>query len=72
MKTVKRRRHQRKTDYKKRIALLKSEKPRIVVRKTNKYILSQYKNFKYIKYEPSEEEIDVVFSLSRRAKSKRK
>jgi large subunit ribosomal protein L18 len=40
-KTVKRRRIEGKTDYKSRLALLKSEKPRLVVRKTNKYIIAQ-------------------------------
>ena len=42
MKTQKRRRKQGKTDYLKRIKLLKSKKPRVVFRKTNKYILAQY------------------------------
>jgi len=42
MKTLKRRRREYKTDYAKRIKLLKSEKPRIVFRKTNKYIIAQY------------------------------
>ena len=42
MKTLKRRRRKGKTDYLKRIKLLKSETPRIVFRRTNKYILSQY------------------------------
>jgi large subunit ribosomal protein L18 len=41
-KIQKRRRKERKTDYKKRIGLLKSGVPRIVFRKTNKQILSQY------------------------------
>ena len=41
-KTQKRRRRERKTDYKKRIGLLKSGGPRIVFRKTNKQILAQY------------------------------
>ncbi|MEM0481037.1 MAG: 50S ribosomal protein L18 [Candidatus Aenigmatarchaeota archaeon] len=36
-----RRRRELKTDYKQRIALLKSGKPRLVVRKTNKYIIAQ-------------------------------
>ena len=39
MKIPKRRRKQGKTDYAKRIKLLKSKSPRIVFRKTNKYIL---------------------------------
>jgi len=42
MKTIKKRRKENKTDYGKRIKLLKSEKPRIVFRKTNRYILAQY------------------------------
>lgn len=42
MKILKRRRREHKTDYLKRIKLLKSEKPRIVFRKTNKYIIAQY------------------------------
>ena len=41
MRTMRKRRRQNRTDYKARIALLKSEKPRVVVRKTNRYILSQ-------------------------------
>jgi large subunit ribosomal protein L18 len=41
-KTQKRRRKERKTDYKKRIGLLKSGVPRIIFRKTNKQILVQY------------------------------
>ena len=42
MKTLKRRRQEHKTDYLKRLKLLKSGKPRIVFRKTNKYIIAQY------------------------------
>ncbi|MBU2562654.1 MAG: 50S ribosomal protein L18 [Nanoarchaeota archaeon] len=42
MKTIKRRRKDHKTDYLKRIKLLKSGKPRIVFRRTNKYFLVQY------------------------------
>ncbi len=41
-KTQKRRRKEHKTDYLVRLKLLKSEKPRLVFRKTNKYIVSQY------------------------------
>jgi len=41
MKTIRRRRRQAKTDYKARLALIKSEKPRIIIRKTNRYILAQ-------------------------------
>ena len=39
MKTIRRRRKAAKTDYKARLALLKSEKPRLVIRKTNRYIV---------------------------------
>jgi len=42
MRTLRRRRKERKTDYSARIKLLKSEKPRLVFRKTNKYIIGQY------------------------------
>lgn len=42
MKTLKRRRKEQRTDYLKRIKLLKSGKPRIVFRRTNKYIIAQY------------------------------
>ena len=41
MRTVRRRRLQQKTDYKSRLSLLGSEKKRLVVRKTNRYIISQ-------------------------------
>jgi len=42
IKTLKQRRRERRTDYGKRLKLLKSEKPRIVFRKTNRYIIAQY------------------------------
>jgi len=42
MRSLKRRRKEGKTDYLKRIKLLKSESPRIVFRKTNKYLIAQY------------------------------
>jgi len=42
MKTPRKRRIQSKTDYRKRMAFLKSGKPRIVVRRTNKYLIIQY------------------------------
>jgi len=42
MKTLKKRRNENKTDYGKRLMLLKSEKPRVVFRKTNKYVTGQY------------------------------
>ena len=41
-KIDKKRRLENKTDYRARITLLKSGKPRIVIRKTNKYISMQY------------------------------
>ena len=41
-KTPRKRRRQGKTDYANRVGLLKSEKPRLVFRKTNKYFLVQY------------------------------
>lgn len=42
MKILKRRRRERKTDYSKRIKLLKSGSPRIIFRRTNRYIIAQY------------------------------
>jgi len=42
MKTLKRRRKEHKTDYLKRLKSLKSGKPRIVFRRTNRYLISQY------------------------------
>ena len=42
MKTLRRRRQEGKTDYGKRVKLLKSEIPRLVVRRTNKHIIAQY------------------------------
>ena len=41
MRTIKRRRHEAKTDYRTRLILLKSGKPRLVIRKTNRYIIAQ-------------------------------
>jgi len=40
-RTMKRRRRENKTDYKLRLGLLKSEMPRIVIRKTNRYFIVQ-------------------------------
>ena len=40
-RTVKRRRNEQKTDYNARLGLLSSNKPRVVVRKTNRYIIGQ-------------------------------
>ncbi|VVB80326.1 50S ribosomal protein L18 [uncultured archaeon] len=42
MKVQKRRRMENKTDYGKREKLLKSHGPRLVFRKTNRYVLGQY------------------------------
>lgn len=42
MRTIKRRRREFKTDYAKRIKLLKGNVPRIVFRKTNRYLIAQY------------------------------
>ncbi|MDO8459853.1 MAG: 50S ribosomal protein L18 [Nanoarchaeota archaeon] len=38
---LKRRRKEAKTDYRARLALLKSEKPRLVIRRTNRYLIAQ-------------------------------
>ncbi len=42
MKTLKRRRKEHKTDYLKRIRLLKSGSSRIIFKKTNRYLITQY------------------------------
>jgi large subunit ribosomal protein L18 len=42
MKTLKRRRKSNQTDYAKRIKLLKSGAPRLVFRKTNRYLIAEY------------------------------
>jgi len=42
IKVAKRRRRENKTDYLNRIKLLKGGQPRVVFRKTNKYVISQY------------------------------
>ncbi len=42
MKTLKRRRLEGKTDYGKRLKLLKSNSPRLVFRKTDRYVIAQY------------------------------
>jgi len=41
-RTLKKRRKQNKTDYGNRLELLKSGKPRIVFRRSNKYVVAQY------------------------------
>lgn len=42
MRTLRKRRKEGRTDYAKRFRLLKSEKPRLVLRRTNKYFVAQY------------------------------
>jgi len=42
MRILKKRRQKGKTNYKKRLALLKGKSPRIVLRKTNRYLIAQY------------------------------
>ncbi len=42
MKTLKKRRRECRTNYKKRLNLLKGERPRLVFRRTNKYLIAQY------------------------------
>ena len=42
MKIAKRRRRENKTDYKKRIKMLKGRIPRVIFRKSNRYVLAQY------------------------------
>jgi large subunit ribosomal protein L18 len=41
MKTIRRRRLENKTDYRSRFHMLKSEKPRLVIRRTNRYLIAQ-------------------------------
>jgi large subunit ribosomal protein L18 len=41
-KTIRRRRKECKTDYLNRLKLLKSGRPRVVFRKTNRYVIAQY------------------------------
>jgi len=40
-KTIRRRRMENKTDYKARLGFLKSGRPRVVIRRTNKYVIVQ-------------------------------
>ncbi len=40
-RTVRKRRYEAKTDYKARLHLLKSDKPRVIFRKTNRYLIAQ-------------------------------
>jgi large subunit ribosomal protein L18 len=43
-----RRRREKKTDYEKRLALLKSGKTRLVVRKTNRFVYAQFCDFREV------------------------
>jgi len=56
-KTLKRRRLENKTDYLKRIKLLKSEAPRVVFRKTNKYVIAQY-----VTSDEARDKVEIGFS----------
>jgi len=51
MKTLKKRRKSNQTDYLKRMKLLKSGVPRLIFRKTNRYIVAQYVTSKEAKDE---------------------
>ncbi len=57
MKTIKKRKRQGKTDYKARFGFLKSNLPRVTIRKTNKYI-----NIQYIKSENAKD--NVILNVS--------
>jgi hypothetical protein len=41
------------------------------VRKVDRFLLEHYQNLRIISYDPTDEELDVVFGLSRRADSQR-
>lgn len=55
-----RRRRERKTDYRKRLKLLLSKKPRLVVRRSLKHIIAQL-----VKFEPGKSDITVTTVTSR-------
>ena len=57
MKTLKKRRKKYKTDYGKRFKLLKSRIPRVVFRKTNRYLIVQY-------VESKEAQDKVIFEIN--------
>jgi large subunit ribosomal protein L18 len=57
MKTVKRRRKEGKTDYQARLIMLKGERPRVIFRKTNKYVIGQY-----VKSEEAQDKVIVGVS----------
>jgi len=56
-KTLKRRRRENRTDYQKRISLLKGNTPRVTFRKSNRYIIAEY-----IKSEEAQDK--VVFGVT--------
>ncbi len=64
MRTIKRRRREGKTDYKARLGLLKSGLPRVVVRKTNRYIIVQY-----IKSKEAQDHVIITVSSKELLKS---
>ena len=57
MKTLKRRKREYKTDYKKRLNILKSRIPRVVFRRTNRYVIAQY-----ISSEQTKDKIEIGIS----------
>ena len=57
MKTQKKRKQERKTSYKKRFGMLKSGKGRVVIRKTNRYLIIQY-------VQSQESKDKVIFGIS--------
>jgi large subunit ribosomal protein L18 len=57
MRTIKRRRKEGKTDYKKRLGLLKSKKPRLIFRRTNRYLIVQY-------IESKEAKDKIIFTIN--------
>ena len=57
LKTIRRRRKEGKTDYRLRFGLLKSSKPRIIIRKTNRYIIVQL-----VETDIAQDKIVVTFS----------
>ena len=57
MKTIRRRRLEKRTDYKSRLALLKSEVPRLVVRKSNRYVILEI-----VSSSLSQDKIEVYFN----------
>jgi large subunit ribosomal protein L18 len=60
MKNLKRRRKENKTDYGMRIKILKGEKPRLIFRKSNKYLITQY-------VKSNEAQDKIVFGMTSRS-----